>query len=106
MTTIFRNMINIAARGNQKCSTVSPVLHLGQSIQVEDAGIDLLVCDEAHKLKNDEAATTKCISALPAKRRLLISGTPIQNSALVPIRIDGIPKVFCGLISISTVDLI
>eukprot|EP00438_Fugacium_kawagutii_P013454 Skav225995 [mRNA] locus=scaffold4003:235385:242348:+ [translate_table: standard] len=48
--------------------------------QVEDAGIDLVVCDEAHKLKNDEAATTKCISALPAKRRLLISGTPIQNS--------------------------
>jgi len=48
--------------------------------EVEDAGIDLVVCDEAHKLKNDEAATTKCISALPAKRRLLISGTPIQNS--------------------------
>eukprot|EP00913_Durusdinium_trenchii_P019917 g18721.t2 len=48
--------------------------------EVEDCGIDLVVCDEAHKLKNDEAATTKCISALPAKRRLLISGTPIQNS--------------------------
>jgi len=48
--------------------------------EVEDAGIDLVVCDEAHKLKNDEAATTRCISALPAKRRLLISGTPIQNS--------------------------
>ncbi|CAJ1380450.1 unnamed protein product [Effrenium voratum] len=48
--------------------------------EVEDAGIDLIVCDEAHKLKNDEAATTRCISGLAAKRRLLISGTPIQNS--------------------------
>lgn len=33
-------------------------------------------------LQHSQAATTKCISALPAKRRLLISGTPIQNSGL------------------------
>jgi DNA repair and recombination RAD54-like protein len=52
----------------------------GHASQVAEAGIDLVVCDEAHKLKNDDAATTRCISALPARRRLLISGTPIQNN--------------------------
>lgn len=52
----------------------------GHVQEVADAGIDLVVCDEAHKLKNEHAATTRCILSLPAKRRLLISGTPIQNN--------------------------
>lgn len=52
----------------------------GHASEVADAGIDLVVCDEAHKLKNEDSAITKCISRLSATRRLLISGTPIQNN--------------------------
>ncbi|KAJ4817595.1 DNA repair and recombination protein RAD54-like [Rhynchospora pubera] len=40
---------------------------------------DLLICDEAHRLKNDQTLTNKALAALPCKRRILLSGTPMQN---------------------------
>jgi len=40
---------------------------------------DLLICDEAHRLKNDETLTNKALDALTCRRRVLLSGTPIQN---------------------------
>jgi DNA repair and recombination RAD54-like protein len=41
--------------------------------------VDLLICDEAHRLKNDETLTNKALDALTCRRRVLLSGTPIQN---------------------------
>ena len=41
--------------------------------------IDMIICDEAHRLKNDRTKTAQSIMALPARKRLLLSGTPIQN---------------------------
>jgi len=72
--------------GSFRCSRESRVLiasyetFRGHAKEVSGCGIDLVLCDEAHKLKSDSAATTKCICALAATRRLLISGTPIQNN--------------------------
>ena len=40
---------------------------------------DLLVCDEAHRLKNNENQTSKALDSLPVKRRVLLTGTPMQN---------------------------
>ncbi|XP_073125004.1 protein CHROMATIN REMODELING 25 isoform X2 [Henckelia pumila] len=40
---------------------------------------DLLICDEAHRLKNDQTLTNRALAALSCKRRILLSGTPIQN---------------------------
>ena len=40
---------------------------------------DLLICDEAHRLKNDATLTNKALSALACRRRVLLSGTPMQN---------------------------
>ncbi|EEA07418.1 SNF2 family N-terminal domain-containing protein [Cryptosporidium muris RN66] len=44
--------------------------------------IDLIICDEAHRLKNDKTKTSIAINNLPAKKRLLLSGTPIQNDLI------------------------
>eukprot|EP00967_Tisochrysis_lutea_P077182 scaffold104732_cov17-Tisochrysis_lutea.AAC.1 len=40
--------------------------------------VDLVICDEAHTLKNGDSQVTMAVSNLPAVRRLLLSGTPVQ----------------------------
>lgn len=42
--------------------------------------LELIICDEGHKLKNAEIKTTKAVASLPGKRRVILSGTPIQNN--------------------------
>ncbi|KYR01271.1 SNF2-related domain-containing protein [Tieghemostelium lacteum] len=41
--------------------------------------IGLVVCDEGHRLKNAEIKTTKAVASIPTTRRVILSGTPIQN---------------------------
>ncbi|XP_074029572.1 DNA repair and recombination protein RAD54-like okr isoform X2 [Leptinotarsa decemlineata] len=41
--------------------------------------IGLVLCDEGHRLKNCENQTYRALMGLKAKRRVLLSGTPIQN---------------------------
>ncbi|KAL4588733.1 hypothetical protein LXL04_001628 [Taraxacum kok-saghyz] len=45
----------------------------------ESGSCDLLICDEAHRLKNDQTLTNRALAALSCKRRILLSGTPMQN---------------------------
>lgn len=44
--------------------------------------VGLLLCDEGHRLKNSENQTYQSLMGLKAKRRVLLSGTPIQNDLL------------------------
>lgn len=41
---------------------------------------DLLVCDEAHLLKNPTTDKYKMVNRIGTKRRVMLSGTPIQNN--------------------------
>ncbi|XP_015782162.1 DNA repair and recombination protein RAD54-like [Tetranychus urticae] len=50
------------------------VLYLGE--------VGLILCDEGHRLKNMENQTYTALNQLNAKRRVLLSGTPIQNDLL------------------------
>ncbi|XP_014246978.1 DNA repair and recombination protein RAD54-like [Cimex lectularius] len=44
--------------------------------------VGLILCDEGHRLKNCENQTYLALTGLQCKRRVLLSGTPIQNDLL------------------------
>jgi SNF2 family DNA or RNA helicase len=46
-------------------------MHKGE---VGKLSIDVVMCDEAHQLKNTDAQITQAVAGLGTKRRLLISG--------------------------------
>ncbi|KAJ3227576.1 helicase [Clydaea vesicula] len=43
------------------------------------ANFDLIICDEGHRLKNAQIQTSIAIKNLQTKRRVILSGTPVQN---------------------------
>jgi DNA repair and recombination RAD54-like protein len=46
---------------------------------LKDTPIGLLLCDEGHRLKNKESLTWMALNSLNVSRRVILSGTPIQN---------------------------
>ena len=47
--------------------------------ELKDTHIGLLLCDEGHRLKNGESQTFTALDSLNVDRRVILSGTPIQN---------------------------
>uniref|UniRef100_F1KX53 DNA repair and recombination protein RAD54-like n=1 Tax=Ascaris suum TaxID=6253 RepID=F1KX53_ASCSU len=66
-------------------SGYSPVLLISYDVVVrcaellEKISFALMICDEAHRLKNFNGNLRQSVSRLRTERRLLLTGTPIQN---------------------------
>ncbi|CAL8290832.1 unnamed protein product [Merluccius merluccius] len=47
--------------------------------QIQKLEFGLMVCDEGHRLKNSSIKTSSAISGLSCRRRVILTGTPVQN---------------------------
>ena len=70
----FRNLVTGARIKNAKHKKVF------ETVLLEAA--QLVVCDEGHILRNGNAKLTQSVHRISAKRRMLLTGTPLQNNLL------------------------
>ncbi|XP_078143332.1 DNA repair and recombination protein RAD54B [Centroberyx gerrardi] len=47
--------------------------------QVQKVEFGLVICDEGHRLKNSSIKTSSALSGLSCTRRVILTGTPVQN---------------------------
>ncbi|KAF8892513.1 P-loop containing nucleoside triphosphate hydrolase protein [Infundibulicybe gibba] len=72
----------VAARGR---NVTQPVMIVSYetlrtlTAHLAHCSIGLLLCDEGHRLKNSDSLTFQALNALDVKRRVILTGTPIQN---------------------------
>ncbi|KAH9084872.1 hypothetical protein Ae201684P_002107 [Aphanomyces euteiches] len=72
------NFINGSKYGNKSMGPKTFRTHAEKFAQ-EPQACELLICDEAHRLKNSQSQINQALAALPCRRRILLSGTPMQN---------------------------
>ncbi|XP_045601875.2 transcriptional regulator ATRX [Procambarus clarkii] len=71
---MFRNL------SNSKCKRYKGKMKEIFQKTLINPGPDLMVCDEGHILKNEATALSKAITQINTKRRIVLTGTPLQNN--------------------------
>lgn len=69
---MFRRLVNTKGKSKKLQERFRKVLL--------DPGPSLVICDEGHVLKNDTTGLSKAISELKTGRRIVLTGTPLQNN--------------------------
>ncbi|XP_008546248.3 transcriptional regulator ATRX [Microplitis demolitor] len=72
---MFRNLC--AIKGKVRKSVQEAILKC-----ILDPGPDLIICDEGHLLKNEDSAISKAIRRVKTLRRIVLTGTPLQNNLI------------------------
>eukprot|EP01063_Lacrimia_lanifica_P015587 TRINITY_DN22290_c0_g1_i1.p1 TRINITY_DN22290_c0_g1~~TRINITY_DN22290_c0_g1_i1.p1 ORF type:complete len:913 (+),score=251.16 TRINITY_DN22290_c0_g1_i1:77-2815(+) len=72
----------ILVRGVRGSGRVDEELHERAKRCLQDPGPDVLVCDEGHLLRNDKTYVWNTLSQIKTRRRVALTGTPLQNHLL------------------------
>ncbi|XP_036419789.1 DNA excision repair protein ERCC-6-like [Colossoma macropomum] len=78
-----RNLERIQQKGGAIITTYQMVINNWEQLsmfQEQEFCWDYVILDEAHKIKTPSTKTAKCARAIPARHRLLLTGTPVQNN--------------------------
>lgn len=65
--------------GYHKVLIISYNLCINHAELLHDVKCDLLICDEGHKLKNNNIKIFKTLQGITTPHRVVLSGTPVQN---------------------------
>ncbi|OCT67216.1 DNA excision repair protein ERCC-6-like [Xenopus laevis] len=78
-----RNLEKIQRKGGIIITTYQMLINNWQqlsSYNEREFEWDYIILDEAHKIKTSSTKTAKSCHSIPAKNRILLTGTPIQNN--------------------------
>ena len=71
--------LRMASTHGGVCVTTYSMIRLHVD-KFKDTTWDVLICDEAHIIKNAHSKTSKAMRKIESRQRYLLTGTPIQNS--------------------------
>ncbi len=74
-------LADVAAAAAGHHAVVTTYSMLGRLDGIADAAWDHLVLDEAQAIKNPRTAQTRRVKAIPARAKIALTGTPVENSA-------------------------
>ena len=73
--TLFSSLV-MGGRGKKPQKSVRDAI----SKCLLDPGPEVVICDEGHLLKNEKTAYNKAVSQIKSVRRVVLTGTPLQNN--------------------------
>nr|XP_012228606.1 PREDICTED: DNA repair and recombination protein RAD54B-like isoform X2 [Linepithema humile] len=61
---------------------ISYEMFMKSHVEINEITFDLIICDEGHKLKNSDIKAAKLLYEINCKKRIILTGTPIQNDLM------------------------
>ncbi|XP_070134903.1 transcriptional regulator ATRX homolog isoform X5 [Drosophila bipectinata] len=78
----FRTLVFYHSYKYKGCSTYSKLESIRDAVKkyLLNPGADIVICDEGHIIKNSRSAISLAVAKIKTRKRIILTGTPIQNN--------------------------